>query len=240
MPVQKYTNKTYLKLYERLAQNHIQTFWPVFQKAFGSFRGKQILDVGCGDGQITNALARKGARVLGIDKSAKWIAHCKKTYQQGSITFQCLNATQIQKLQPRKFDVVLMNMVLVNVDTAKEIQKIFQGIRKVLKPNGVLVFSDLHPACVMAGPHPDRWFTFSPGFSYSKNGSQFKAHIRLNARHSISFLNRHWNLEFYSQCLAKNGMGISKIFEPFRAQGIPNAKKYRVPEFIVIVARLNQ
>jgi ubiquinone/menaquinone biosynthesis C-methylase UbiE len=42
--------------------------------------GERILDVGCGTGQLTAEIARSGATVTGLDKSAEMLAEARKNY----------------------------------------------------------------------------------------------------------------------------------------------------------------
>ena len=40
-----------------------------FRGVFGGFKGKRVLDVGCGGGILAESLAREGAIVTGVDPS---------------------------------------------------------------------------------------------------------------------------------------------------------------------------
>ncbi|MDQ0904502.1 2-polyprenyl-3-methyl-5-hydroxy-6-metoxy-1,4-benzoquinol methylase [Streptomyces canus] len=44
-------------------------------------RGQRILDLGCGEGLITRALAIRGGSVVGIDPSRRMIGHARATEQ---------------------------------------------------------------------------------------------------------------------------------------------------------------
>jgi len=46
---------------------------PAFFNLVGNVRGKQILDLACGEGSNARILARKGAKVVGVDFSKKMI-----------------------------------------------------------------------------------------------------------------------------------------------------------------------
>ena len=50
---------------------------------FGTFGGRQVLDVACGTGEWLEYFAARGARVGGIDLSAKAIAECQRILPQG-------------------------------------------------------------------------------------------------------------------------------------------------------------
>ena len=43
-------------------------------RAMADFRGKDVIDIGCGEGRTTRGIARTGARVLGVDPNEDVIA----------------------------------------------------------------------------------------------------------------------------------------------------------------------
>src|SRR5262245_20032740 len=43
-------------------------------------KGERILDLGCGPGQLTNAIAETGAEVVGIDNSPAMIEQARRNY----------------------------------------------------------------------------------------------------------------------------------------------------------------
>jgi len=44
-------------------------------------RGERILDLGCGSGQLTQAISESGARVTGVDNSASMIDRARREYR---------------------------------------------------------------------------------------------------------------------------------------------------------------
>ena len=97
---------------------------------------ENILDVGCGPGNITMniaSIAKKG-RVLGIDDSSSMIAEAQKKQSLNklvNISFRAISATEL-KIK-KEFDVVLSNSVLhwvKNQDAA------LRAIYQSLKPRG--------------------------------------------------------------------------------------------------------
>src|SRR5262245_55813919 len=53
-------------------------FGPAQLAMCGDVRGLNVLDLGCGNGYFSRALARLGARVTGIDISPRMIAHARE------------------------------------------------------------------------------------------------------------------------------------------------------------------
>ncbi|WP_249219573.1 trans-aconitate 2-methyltransferase [Chitinophaga sp. HK235] len=70
--------------------------------------GEQILDLGCGTGELTAQLAATGAQVTGIDASPAMIATARQTFPEGS--FDVADATTFSL--PQQFDAIFSNATL--------------------------------------------------------------------------------------------------------------------------------
>lgn len=91
-----------------------------------------VLDIGCGTGEYGYALRCKGFNVTGIDKSPTQI----KIAQEKINAFEC-DALQLP-FEKEQFDVVTMIMMIHQID-AVDLKKLFLNVRKVLKPEGLLI-----------------------------------------------------------------------------------------------------
>lgn len=69
---------------------------------------ERILDLGCGTGQLTADIARRGARVIGIDQSQEMIDQAQKNFPD--VWFEVGDATTFKTTQP--LDAVFSNAVL--------------------------------------------------------------------------------------------------------------------------------
>jgi trans-aconitate 2-methyltransferase len=94
--------------------------------------GEEILDLGCGTGDLAELIRKKGAKVTGIDSSAEMIKTAKQKYPL--IDFFVRSATDFSF--DKKFDAVFSNAALHWI-TEKE--KAVQQIYNCLKPHGKLV-----------------------------------------------------------------------------------------------------
>ncbi len=93
---------------------------------------ERILDLGCGTGQLTEAIAEQGATLIGLDKSPEMIATAKSNYPK--IEFQVADAADFAFAEP--FDAVFSNAALHWVTRAEEAAAC---IAKALKPGGRFV-----------------------------------------------------------------------------------------------------
>lgn len=94
--------------------------------------GEQILDLGCGTGQLTAAIANHGATVYGIDASAAMIAAAQHHYPQ--LTFSVADARHFQVEAP--MDAVFSNAVLHWV---LEPDAVIERVWRSLRPGGRFV-----------------------------------------------------------------------------------------------------
>jgi trans-aconitate methyltransferase len=94
--------------------------------------GEMVLDLGCGTGHLTNEIARRGATVVGIDRSEDMIATAKRNY--GHLAFAVADALSYQP--DPQFDAVFSNAVLHWIQPP---EAAIGAIRKALKPGGRLV-----------------------------------------------------------------------------------------------------
>lgn len=121
--------------------------WPVLASFLNVQPDSHILDIACGNGLTSRRLAALGAHVTAFDFSANLIEKGKTRPNPDSrITYHVMDATNESKLLAlgeRKFDAALSNMALFDMP---EIEPLFRALRKLLKPNGVFVFSLMHPA----------------------------------------------------------------------------------------------
>jgi ubiquinone/menaquinone biosynthesis C-methylase UbiE len=114
----------------------------------------KILDIACGNGQMSRRLAELGAQVVAIDGSSEMIKCAQQRSNGNNIRYQVADVTKSEDLQflnPSHFDAVLCNMALMDI---ADIKPVFQLAYRVLKDSGILVFSITHPCFDKAvGPH---------------------------------------------------------------------------------------
>ncbi|MBT9315429.1 class I SAM-dependent methyltransferase [Leptothoe spongobia] len=94
--------------------------------------GEQILDLGCGTGQLTQALAETGAAVHGLDADVAMVATAQEKYPH--LSFAVADARNFQVTQ--SVDSIFSNAVLHWV---KPPEQAVQAIANALKPGGKFV-----------------------------------------------------------------------------------------------------
>lgn len=99
-----------------------------------SWKSKKVLEVGCGAGLFSYHAARRGAKVLGIDYSAKAIDLAKSQYRHPNLDFQNIDV----KLIKEKFDVIVSNGTLEHMDDPLKTLKLF---KRHLNPKGRIIIT---------------------------------------------------------------------------------------------------
>jgi SAM-dependent methyltransferase len=115
----------------------------------GPLEGRDVLDVGCGDGAYALAAARAGARVTGLDRSAAVLdaARARAAGEGLAVDLQVGDAS-VLPFSAERFDVVLAVTVLCFV---QEPPQVVAEMARVLRPGGVLVLGELGRWSAWAG-----------------------------------------------------------------------------------------
>jgi ubiquinone/menaquinone biosynthesis C-methylase UbiE len=120
------------------------------------FRGKRVLDVGCGNGYVLSKYAGEGAEVYGVDISETAVEITKRRFSLLSLPadIKVGNAEKLE-FEDDYFDCVCSMGVLHHThDTSKGVDE----IHRVVKPNGRVILMFYHKDSML-----NRWnFTLLP------------------------------------------------------------------------------
>jgi 2-polyprenyl-6-hydroxyphenyl methylase / 3-demethylubiquinone-9 3-methyltransferase len=109
-----------------------------------SMAGKQVLDVGCGGGILSDAMARAGANVLGIDLASKALSVAKLhalEAQTPNVAYREVSAETLASEMPGQFDVVTCMEMLEHVPDPASV---VQACATLVKPGGTVFFSTIN------------------------------------------------------------------------------------------------
>lgn len=112
--------------------------------ALARLAGKSVLDVGCGGGILADAMARRGASVLGIDLAAKPLRvaqlHALEAQTSG-VEYREVSAEALAEERPQSYDAITCMEMLEHVPDPAAI---VDACARLAKPGGWLFFSTIN------------------------------------------------------------------------------------------------
>ena len=112
--------------------------------ALAPLKNQHVLDVGCGGGILADAMARKGANVLGIDLSTKALRvaqlHALEAQTDG-VQYREVSVEALASEQPGSFDVVTCMEMLEHVPDP---DSVVRACGQLVKPGGWVFFSTIN------------------------------------------------------------------------------------------------
>ena len=123
---------------------------PAFLAFIGDVRSRRVLDAGCGEGHNTRILARRGARMTGIDLSERMIALAREEERREplGIDYTRTSYTDLAMFANASFDAVVSFMALMD---GPRFDLAMRETFRVLGPGGLLAFSITHPCFLTRG-----------------------------------------------------------------------------------------
>jgi len=190
----------------------------------GDVKGKRVLEIGCGGGQNSIVLAKKGAAVSGIDFSRNQIAYAKRLAKEEGVKvdFHIGDMQDLSRFPDNTFDLVMTAFSLLYV---KSLEKTFAEVHRVMKEGGVFVFSEGHP--------------FAEGKLIQHEGKKVYAirdyfkrrkifwEDKLPEGTRVKMFSHHRPLQNYFEALLKNNFKIVRYLEPER---LPKDKLLRMEQ----------
>jgi len=183
---------------------------PATFKLMGKIKRKTVLDLACGEGYNTRVIARKGAKVTGIDQSQKMIdfARMEERKQPLGIRYCQMDASHLIGISDTSFDLVTCFMALHDIENYEDA---VAEVARVLKHGGRFIFSIPHPCFEDIVVNGIRVNAAERYFAEVQHLIEWKMKRLTTPFKTVSF---HRSLTDYSLILAKNGLLISRLVEP--------------------------
>jgi SAM-dependent methyltransferase len=123
----------YNALYER----------PAMMALLPDVAGARVLDAGCGAGWYSEQLVARGARVTSIDESAALVRHVRARLGDGADVRVADLSRPLSFAEDASYDGIVSALVLHYM---RDWSTALAEFRRILKPDGWLLFSTHHPA----------------------------------------------------------------------------------------------
>jgi ubiquinone/menaquinone biosynthesis C-methylase UbiE len=173
---------------------------PATKALLGDVRGKQVLEVGCGTGVLTEWLLDKGARVTAFDVSPEMTRIARERLGGRTHLVVADLEEPLQFVADGSVDVVVASLVLHYV---RDWAPVFAEFRRVLRPGGCVVFSTHHPAADWKLFSADNYFAVKQVTDTWGKGSQ---------SHQVTFWCRP--LSAMTEVISSAGFLIERLVEP--------------------------
>jgi 2-polyprenyl-3-methyl-5-hydroxy-6-metoxy-1,4-benzoquinol methylase len=233
------TNADIIKAYENAPKQLIEGFGdegdltrqyllnPTLFALLGDVHGMTILDAGCGQGYLARLLARRGARVTGIEPVDAFFTYALRHEQTEQLGIGYLQADlSTWAPTPNSFDVVIANMVFMDIP---DYEAALRNCGTALRPTGKLIFSILHPCFEEAG---SAW--------KAQGYVAVRDYFRERAIEQTYGYFIHRPISTYLNSVVRAGCLIQQVLEPQLEPAIAaqyDAERYTwVPGYLVIFA----
>ena len=205
------------KDYYRDGLNNPATF-----KLIGNLKSLVVLDLACGEGYNTRILARKGAKVTGVDFSEKLIRFAKQRedVERLGICYKVMDAAELVKFANNHFDLVTCFMSLQDI---KNFKKAISEVARVLKEGGRFIFSIPHPCFekIRLNKHKGKISATERYFGTMKDTVNWNMKRLTKHFTTTSF---HRTLTDYFNALYRSKLLVKRLVEPRPKQA--ELKKY--------------
>ncbi len=150
VPAEIYDRNYYLsdnegcREYAKGLDKHIHPKFARVFKLVGSLEGKNILDIGCGRGELLYYCVLRGAKAFGIDYSGAAVKIAQETILKLPIELRSKARAEVGDAClydfPEKYDYVIL-LEMVEHLTQDQLVKAFQKVSSLLKKGGKLIIS---------------------------------------------------------------------------------------------------
>jgi SAM-dependent methyltransferase len=119
-------------------------------RLLGEVRGKRVLDLGCGAGQASIALALQGAHAIALDASAAQLARARRLAEaeEVRVEWHCGDLADLAFLRADSIDLAFSSHVLAEVE---DLDRVLRQVHRVLRLGAAFVFSYEHPVALCTG-----------------------------------------------------------------------------------------
>lgn len=210
---------------------------PRVMSLLSNLSGKKLIDIGCGSCAYSAEFAARGADVFGVDISRGMLGRARASIEANEIDIQLLmsDAHSLPYVHD-SFDITVFMLTILDPGMVKE-------AARVLRPNGILLFSDTHPLIEAKG-HWKSQRTGAPILIedyFSKDKRKWQ--IEYDRKQTIQLRYHTRTIEQCVNMLADAGFSILRIAEP---EPVKSLKKHdpkgydkysRIPYFIIYLAQ---
>jgi ubiquinone/menaquinone biosynthesis C-methylase UbiE len=228
---------------------HEKVVHPNLLRMLGDIKGKQVLDLACGQGIFSRMLADKGANVIGVDlgKELIEIAEKKNTDHKFKVHYFHSASDDLYMVKNETKDIVVCVLALQNIE---KLSGTLAEVSRILKKEGKFIAVLNHPAFRI--PRESAWgYDEAEQTQYRRIDAYLsEAKIKIDMtpgsqkdkKFTVSF---HRPLQVYVKALSKSGLAVTRLeeWESHRKsekgpkQAAEDKARKEIPLFLALEAR---
>lgn len=175
-------------------------------KLAGDVRGRDVLDIGCGEGRFCRMLRERGAQAVGIDPTTPLIDAARERDPAGTY----LQATaEALPFEEARFDLAVMYLTLIDIP---DFRAAIREATRVLRPGGRLLIANLQSFVTTRCP------------AWHRNEKGEKLHVAVEEYFTERAVRMHWGkidiqnyhrpLQSYMTAFLDSGLSLTDFLEP--------------------------
>jgi SAM-dependent methyltransferase len=122
------------EVYEHFMGRWSERLAKPFLEFAGVAPGDRVLDVGCGTGTLSLALAEHGANVIGLDASESYLAGARRLRSHNNVSYEHGDACHL-RYDDASFDACVSTLA---IDVIPDVDLVAAEMRRVTRPGGVV------------------------------------------------------------------------------------------------------
>lgn len=214
MKENKYDDKIFYEKYSQMNRSKEGLSgageWETLKGMLPDFKGKRMLDLGCGYGWHSIYAMENGASsVVGIDISQNMLKVAKEKTHFSEVEYIC-GAIEDMDFKEESFDIVLSSLAFHYI---KDYKELIEKINKVLKPNGILIFTVEHPVFTAYGTQ-DWYYDNNKEILHFPVDNYYYEGKRIANFLGEDVVKYHRTITTYLNTLLINNFNINQIIEP--------------------------
>lgn len=196
---------------------HEKVVHPNLLRMLGDLKGKQVLDLACGQGIFSRLMADKGALVIGVDLGKELVELAEKKNKDYSFKVHYFHSgsDDLYMVKDGTKDVVVCVLALQNIE---KLQETFKEVSRVLKKGGKFLAVLNHP--IFRNPTHTHWgYDEQENVQYRRieeylSESKIKIDMtpgsKTDKKFTVSF---HRPFQVYMKALSKHGLAMIRLEE---------------------------